>query len=158
MTVFEKFRSPSIKALLFAAIGCLSVLSVAPLGWMALAAWQGYREAITQKELDAGGNRLITGLYEMFLERVDTNNALRAAAPASDQVKQKLAAHRKIVKDNIGPGLAAIEPLDFPDKQKLTSSLILANKTADDYRAKADAAIALPLDQRDKAVVQTFYA
>src|SRR5581483_4177574 len=32
------------------------------------------------------------------------------------------------------------------------------NKTADDYRAKADAAIALPLDQRDKAVVQTFYA
>ncbi len=153
-----KFQTSSIKVLLFVAIGCLSALSVAPLGWMGWVSWQGYSDALTQKELDAGGNRLISGLFEMLLERVDTNNALQNAEPADAAVRAKLEKHRKIVKENIGPGLAAIAPLDFPDKEKLMSSLLLANKTADEYRAKADAAIALPKDQRDKVIVQTFYA
>jgi methyl-accepting chemotaxis protein len=153
-----KSQTLSIKVLLFAAIGCLSALSVAPLGWMGWVSWQGYREALTQKELDAGGNRLIAGLFEMLLERVDTNNALQNAEPADAEVRAKLEKHRKIVRENMGPGLAAIAPLDFPDKEKLMSSLLLANKTADEYRAKADAAIGLPKDQRDKVIVQTFYA
>lgn len=153
----EKRHTSSIKVWLFAAVGCLSVLSIAPLLWMGVVSWHGYQTAIEQQKLDAGGNRFIAGLYEMLLERVDTNNALQDAAPIGASARQVIDHHRKVVQENFIPGLAIIEQLEFADKQNLIGNLNRANDKASALRAKADIAMGMPREQRDKDLMKAFY-
>jgi methyl-accepting chemotaxis protein len=146
----------TIKRVLFGALGMLSLLGVATLSWQANEAWTSYRRAADQLEFDRGTNQFITGLFEVLMERLFTNNALQAAglpdAPALGEIEKR----RRIVKDNYEPGLAAIRSRDFPNKQALLQALGAALDKANDYRRQADAALKLPRDQRDENLRKTF--
>jgi methyl-accepting chemotaxis protein len=141
---------------LFAALGGLAFMLVAILCWNGLDTWRTYRAAVDTKDLDAGVNRFIAGLYEVLLERLETNNALQAPAPTTPAVIGKIEAFRKVIKENFDPGLAAIERRDFPNKQALLRDLRTALEKANDYRRKADEAIKLPRERRDDNLVKTF--
>ena len=126
------------------------------LGWKANDDWAAYRRAVDIQEFDRGANQFITGLFEVLMERLFTNNGLQAAAPADAATLGEIEERRKVVKENYEPGLAAIRSRDFPNKQALMQELTAALDKANDYRKQADAALKLPRDQRDENLRKTF--
>jgi methyl-accepting chemotaxis protein len=154
-----KFRIASrltIKRVVFGSVGLLSVIIIGMLGWQAATDWSDYRRAADQQEFDRGANRFITGLFEVLMERVATNNALQAAEPAGPVALAEIEQRRKTYKENYEPGLAAIRGREFPNKQALNQALTAAVDKANDYRKQADAALKLTRDQRDETLRKTF--
>ncbi len=150
-----KSRS-TIKLILFGALGCLALLAAVVLGWDGVRSWRSYQAAVDQQELDRGINQFVRGLYEVLLERLETNSALQAPDPAPQAVVAKIEAFRKVVRDNFDPGLAAVKQRDFPNNAALLRDLETARHKANEYRRQADAALKLPRDQRDENLRKTF--
>ncbi|HEY4721312.1 MAG TPA: hypothetical protein VII92_05670, partial [Anaerolineae bacterium] len=146
----------SIKLILTVVLSILSLMLLGTLSWIGTTAWKDYSIASGAKDFDTSANRFIAGLYEVLMERLETNNALQAAEPASSTVLGKIEASRKIIKDNFDVGLAGIEHSEFPNKAALLQDLKTALQKANDYRRQADAAIKLPRDQRDENLRKTF--
>src|SRR5882724_12276415 len=140
----------SIRLVLIPALGAMALLLVTTLGYVSLGAWAAHRAAADQMEFDAGANRLIAGLFEILMERLATNNGLQAAEPADSAVLAEIERRRKAVRENFTLGLAMIEQRDFPDKQSLLGQLKVVMQKANDYRARADAALKLARDSRDQ--------
>ena len=69
----------SIRTMLLSAIAALSLLAMGAFGWNAMSAWQRYELVRNAQEFDAGANKFITGLFELLMERLYTNNGLQAA-------------------------------------------------------------------------------
>jgi len=155
-SVTSSTQKSSIKTVLLGALGCLALMVVAALGWKAVDSYSHYSAAVAQKEFDLGANRFIAGLFEVLMERLETNNALQAADPAGQPVLDKIASYRKVVKDNFDVGLVAFEKGEFPNKRALLDDLTAALQKANDYRKQADQAIKLPRDGRDENLRKTF--
>jgi len=122
----------------------------------ALRSWVAYRSAIEQRQFDTATNQYVRGIYEILLERVDTNNALAASDPAGPATIASIAQHRELLKRNLETVLPTIERLQFPDKDRLISTLNAAQQKADLYRHRADEALKLPLVRRDDALRRDF--
>jgi methyl-accepting chemotaxis protein len=140
----------SIRLVLIPTLGAMALLLLTTLGYVSLGAWTTHRAAVDQMEFDAGANRLIAGLFEILMERLATNNGLQAAEPADSAVLAEIERRRKAVRENFTLGLAMIEQRDFPDKQSLLQNLKAVMQKANDYRARADAALKLARDSRDQ--------
>jgi methyl-accepting chemotaxis protein len=121
-----------------------------------LQSWPAYRAAQQQRQFDLGANQFIKGLYEVLLERLDSNNALQAPEPASASTLSAIDAHRKTIRENFDAGLASLEQWEFPDKASLLSTLKSSVQRADDFRRRSDEAIRLSRERRDSDVVKTF--
>jgi methyl-accepting chemotaxis protein len=121
-----------------------------------LRAWFAYTTAIEQRQFDTATNQYVRGIYEILLERVDTNNALSASEPAGPATMASITQHRELLKRNFETALPTIERLQFPGKELLVSTLNAAQQKADLYRHRADEALKLPLTQRDDALRRDF--
>jgi methyl-accepting chemotaxis protein len=146
----------SIRTILFAGLGCLSLLLALAVGQQAVQAWRVRANASMVKEFDVGANQFINGLYAVLLERLEENNALQAAGPASLAVIGKIEAFRRTIKENFDVGLTVIEHEDFPNKSTLLGDLSDALQKANGYRNQADAAIKLPLAERGPDLRKNF--
>src|SRR3972149_12202667 len=146
----------SIKLILIAVLSILSLIIFGTLSWVGTKAWTNYSTGSGAIEFDASANRFIAGLYEVLLERLEVNNALLAAEPASPAVLAKISASRKIIGDNFDSGLAGTERREFPNKEALLQDLKTALQKANDHRRHADAAIKLPRDKRGDTLRKTF--
>jgi methyl-accepting chemotaxis protein len=146
----------SIRIVVFGALGALGLLAVGKFGWEASRARDAYARTVDQREFDKGANQFITGLFEVLMERLFTNNGLQGANPADAAVYAEIEKRRTVVKDNFEPGVAALRSRDFPNKQALMQELNSAIEKANDYRKQADAALKLPRDQRNENLVKTF--
>ena len=122
----------------------------------ALTSWVAYTTAIEQRQFDTATNQYVRGIYEILLERVDTNNALAASDPAGPATIASLTQHRELLKRNLETVLPTIERLQFADKDRLISALNVAQQKADLYRHRADEALKLPLGRRDDALRRDF--
>ena len=105
---------------------------------------------------DAGANKFIAGLFEVLMERLYTNNALQAAAPASTDTLKQIADRRQVVAGNFAPGLEALTQQDFPSKTALLADLKGTLEKANQFRQQADTAIKQPRDQRDESLRKAF--
>jgi methyl-accepting chemotaxis protein len=119
-------------------------------------AWFAYSTVMEQRQFDTATNQYVRGIYEILLERVDTNNALSANEPAGPATLASITQHRDLLKRNFESALPTIERLQFPGKELLVSNLNAAQQKADLYRHRADEAIRLPLAQRDDALRRDF--
>ena len=146
----------SIRVILTSVLAILSLMVIGNLGWVGKSTWDDYSRASDAAAFDASANTFIAGLYQILIERIDTNNALQAKEPASPEVTAKIEASRKLIKQDVNNGLAGIERHQLPDKQRLVAALSEALQKADAYRRQADAALKLPHDQRDAALLKTF--
>jgi methyl-accepting chemotaxis protein len=146
----------SIRAMLLFAIAALSLLAMGAFGWNAAGAWQRYEAARHAQEFDAGVNKFITGLFEVLMERLYTNNGLQAADVAPAAVLDEIEKRRKVVRENYTPGLTMLKSQEFPNKTALLADLDAALAKAAQYRTQADAALKLPKDKRDENLVKTF--
>ncbi|MGY2052436.1 methyl-accepting chemotaxis protein [Methylobacterium sp. JK268] len=125
-------------------------------GRQSLDAWHSYRSAQAAQEFDAGANRFVTGLFEVLMERLATNNGLQAPAPASVEVLDEVERRRLAVRQNFDIGLTALERFDFPNKQALLQDLSTAVNAANQARRQADDALKLPRDQRDEVLRKSY--
>lgn len=146
----------SIRAMLLSAIGALSLLAISAFGWNATGAWQRYEDARHAQEFDAGVNKFITGLFEVLMERLYTNNGLQAVDVAPTPLLDEIEKRRRVVRENYKPGLAMLKSQEFPNKAPYLADLDAALAKADQYRAQADAALKLSRDKRDENLVKTF--
>jgi methyl-accepting chemotaxis protein len=146
----------TIRMVVFGTLAALATLLIAKTGWEASQSWRAYTSAAEKRKFDAASNGLIRGIYDILLERLNTNNALQGAAPADSGVFAKVEEHRKVVKDLYEPGLAAVREFDFPNKAALLQDLQAKLDKANDYRRQADGAMKLAREQRDEALRKTF--
>lgn len=114
--------------------------------------WWAYSSVSDQQQFDAATNEYVKGIYEILLERVDTNNALGASDPAGGATIAVINQHREVLKRNFESALPTIERLEFPDKDRLIAALSTAQQKADLYRHRADEALKLPRSQRDDSL------
>jgi len=152
----QRRRGASLKVMLFACTGVLSVVLVAGFGWNAMEAGQRFQAARQAQAFDKGANMFVSGLFQIVLERLYTNNGLQAGAPAGTALKNDINASRQAIAANFKPGLTILQSFDFPDKPALTAALDAALSNADRLRAGADTALTLPRGQRDPGVLKDF--
>ena len=118
--------------------------------------WRKYEDASAQIEFDAKSYDFVSGLYEVLLERVTTGNALRAPGAVSSDVKLAISKHREIIARKFAGALQSIRSQQFPERQRMLSDLDEKIARADAMRARADAALALPRQERDAGLVKNF--
>jgi methyl-accepting chemotaxis protein len=146
----------TVRGFLLTAFAILAFMMVASLAWQGAASWSRHATLVDQAEFDHGANSFINGLFEVLMERLATNNALQAPAPADSAALAEIERRRKAVRENFDQGLAILKQRDFPNKQALTQGLDSALQKANDYRNQADGALKVPRDQRDENLRKTF--
>jgi methyl-accepting chemotaxis protein len=130
-------------------------LLIISLLWSGQAAYSTYKRVQELRSATVGANDYINGVYELLMERLYTNNALQAEAPASAQVRKTIDTSRAIVVTRFErSGLSAIQHYQS-DAQK-RAELERAIKTLNDYRARADEALQVPKAQRDAQLLKDF--
>jgi hypothetical protein len=149
-------RGATIKALLLGAFAMLSVLLLCALSWKVVGEWNTHTSARNAQQFDAGANRFITGLFEVLIERLATNNGLQASDPASPSLRQEIDTRRKASAESFELGLATLERQAFPQKDQLLRDLRAALDIANQARKQADLALAMPRDRRDEALLKSF--
>ena len=146
----------SLRTILIGAIAGLSVLAVVAFGRQSVNAWNSYAHIQEAEAFDSGVNKFITGLFEVLMERLYTNNALQAPGPVDAATLREIESRRKTVRENYEPGLATLKAHNFPNKDVFLGNLATALNKANDYRRQADKAITLPREQRDETLMKTF--
>jgi hypothetical protein len=103
----------SIRTLVYGAIIGLSALSLGALGVRVTSEFSHLRDVQAAQEANIGATRFTAGLFEVLMERLETNNALQATAPAGEAVLQGIARRRAAVAANFAPGLAVLSQRGF---------------------------------------------
>jgi len=106
---------------------------------------------------NAAANTLIAGVYEILLERLETNNALLAEQPAGSDVLSAIEKNRSVAVAKISAAYADLSGLEFPNKASLLGELKAAIDKANTYRAKADAAMKQAKAGRDADTIKNLF-
>ncbi|MFW1331987.1 hypothetical protein ACEV9E_25295, partial [Vibrio parahaemolyticus] len=86
--------SLSVRTLLTSAVATISGLLIVSLLWSGHTVYSSYTRVQELRSATVGANDYINGVYELLMERLYTNNALQADAPASAQVRKTIDASR----------------------------------------------------------------
>ncbi|MBF0336088.1 MAG: HAMP domain-containing protein [Alphaproteobacteria bacterium] len=146
----------TIRATILVVLGLLSAILAMVLlvgGWQSLSNHTAIR---VQEASNAASNRLLAGVVDVLLERVVTNGALQAEAPAGRDVLDKIARHRKAAVDTVPEAFGQLRDVALPGREALVSGMEKAFATADAIRKKADAALAKPKAERDPELLKGY--
>ena len=146
----------TVRGLMLVSLATLALIMMSSLLWQGTASWRHYRALIDHAEFDQGANRFISGLFEVLMERLATNNGLQAPSPADTSVLAEIEKRRNAVKGNFDAGLLVLKEREFPNKQRLLQELDAALRKANEYRNRADQALKVGRDQRDEELRKTF--
>jgi methyl-accepting chemotaxis protein len=116
-----------------------------------------YSSAVAVDEQTAAANNLISGVYEILMERLATNNALQGAAAADSTVLQEIKVRRTAAVQKMTAAAQALQKHNFPNKDAVFSEFQNTIRNADSYRAKADAAITKAKAERDDDTVKNLF-
>jgi methyl-accepting chemotaxis protein len=141
-------------AIVFALI--LPILSW-QLGKDTVQSFRSYDEVKVLGRQNAAANTLIAGVYEVLLERLATNNALLADEPAGSDVISAIEKFRSVAVPKISAAYADLSAQEFSNKAALLGDLKAAIDKANNYRAKADAAIKQAKAGRDADAVKNLF-
>jgi methyl-accepting chemotaxis protein len=155
MSVFGIFTS-SIRAPIIGATVLLSALAVSVIGVRSYSSWDSYRGASDLAALDAASYKVISGVYEILLERLATNNALQADQLVSSAARQEIDRRREASDTRLQAGVSALRTMSFRGSVELMRAYDKALQDAKDLRKQADAALGRPRDQRDQELLRNF--
>ncbi|MEA2948340.1 MAG: hypothetical protein QOI40_3670 [Alphaproteobacteria bacterium] len=154
----EKFRSVA------GTLGLAFIFVVAIIAWFLgqdiHRAVQAYRNAQLASQLNHAANDLIAGVYDVLLERLETNNALQASEPAEPDSLKEIKDRRRAATDKISAALIALNSLQTNEtsaEKALINDLATARDRGQIYRANADLAVAQNKAQRDADTVKNLY-
>ncbi len=146
----------SIRTSLLATVAVLAALSTGGFGWRAAEDSGRLSAAKSAAEADSAANRFAAGLFEVLLERMTTNNALQAAEPAGADTLAEINRRRAAVQAQFVPGLEVLARKPFPGRDALLADLRGAQQRADAARRATDAAMRLPKESRDAALLRDY--
>jgi methyl-accepting chemotaxis protein len=143
-------------------IGCAFAL-VIPIAIWALStemnrSWNVYRTAEVADQQNAAANALITGVYNILIERQYVNSALQAVEPANAEDIKNIQTYRVPAKIKIDAAIAKLLTQEFPNKAELIAEFNAARNKADQYRARSDDDIKKAKADRDPDTVKNSYA
>jgi methyl-accepting chemotaxis protein len=145
-----------IRGMLLSAVSALSLILLGLIAHGNVDAWSRYQAVQDIEEFDTGANKFISGLFEVLMERLYTNNGLQDPAPAGTDLLGEIERRRVAVRTSFEPGLRVFEARNFPNKQVLMDELKTALAAANQARAQADQALKLPREQRDENLRKNF--
>jgi methyl-accepting chemotaxis protein len=150
----------SIKTILIGAVGALSIMLCGTLTWSGLESWRDHARLTELESVNSAGNRLITGVFEVLMERLAANNGLQANETVTSAVRQETDTRRKAAEDGIQFGLKALSQpqVQFPNKDALIRDLNTKMAAANDFRARADKALPQAKADRDAELLKNFVA
>jgi len=148
--------SVSLRTLLIGITAVLALLSIGVLGVALSQAWQARQAAARVVIADIAGTKLMIGIIDLVLERVNTNTALAAANPASSETRQRIAHHRESNLRAFAEAIPFVEMQDFPGRAALVQAIGVAQSQAAALRQRADQALDLPRPARDQDLLKDF--
>jgi methyl-accepting chemotaxis protein len=152
--ILPRFRT--LKFSLLFASGCMAALLVGELTHDGIEAWEKFQYAKTLRSADRAGNRLVSAIYFLLREQPVINGAFKSPTFVTTDSFGRADNFRKSADDELASGVRDLSALDFPNKNVIIDALQSAHRTADAIRVKARAMIALPLTQREPAVLAEF--
>jgi len=151
------FRLNSISAKLVIVFVLILPIFVWQLGKDTIQSLRSYDDMKVLDHQNAAANTLIAGVYEILLERLETNNALLAEQPAGSDVLGAIEKNRSVAVAKISAAYADLSGLEFPNKASLLGELKAAIDKANTYRAKADAAMKQAKAGRDADTIKNLF-
>ncbi len=138
----------SIRMVVLTIVALLSFLLIASLTWKGNDAWQTYVAAKATRSATIGTDKYIAGVYELIMERVYTDEALRLDDPVSPQSRAAIDKHRaaaqQLFETTAQATIAGLKPV--ADKGPVIDAIIAELNT---YRSRADLALKVPKAQRE---------
>ena len=123
----------------------------------ALDAIDRYASARVVDEQTAAANNLISGVYEILMERLATNNALQGPTAADSAVLQEIKVRRTAAVQKMTAAAQALQSQTFPNKEAVFAEFQKTVRDADAYRAKADTAVTKAKAERDDDTVKNLF-
>jgi methyl-accepting chemotaxis protein len=117
----------------------------------------GYNTAVAVDRQNAAANLLIAGVYEVLMERLATNNALQADAPANATALDEIATRRAAAIAKMTAALKHLADEGFPNKASLLGELAATREKAMRYRDRADIALKQVKPDRDQDTVKNLF-
>ena len=151
------FRLNSISAKLVIVFVLILPIFVWQLGKDTIQSLRSYDDMKVLDHQNAAANTLMAGVYEILLERLETNNALLAEQPAGSDVLSAIEKNRSVAVAKISAAYADLSWLEFPNKSGLLGALKAAIDKANSYRAKADATVKQAKAGRDVDTVKNLF-
>jgi len=145
----------SIKSALASLLGVLAVLLLAQTSVSSVDALRRLQAATRTGDLNGAANRMIAGVVDLLLERVNTNGALQAAAPATPETLDKIGRYRQSTAA-IGTAHNDLKGADLPGLAEKSRRLDEAMARAADARARADKALSLDKAAREPAILTEY--
>ena len=138
------------------------VIAVMGVALLAIAGFRLFSDAARSERADDVvaladiGQSLLPTLISARTERRTAQVASMAAAPAADASWQRLAVHRPITDAMAAQSIAGLRASTLPDAAGLADGLAAAHAAVVALRPQIDAALRLPLDQRDGKVLEHY--
>jgi methyl-accepting chemotaxis protein len=151
------FRFNSISSKLVIVFALFLPILVWQLGKDTIQSFRAYGDMKILDRQNAAANALIAGVYEILMERLATNNALLAEPPAGSDVIEAIGKRRSAAVAKISAAYADLSVQEFPNKAALLGDLKAAIDKANNYRAKADAAVKQAKAGRDADTVKNLF-
>src|ERR1043165_2275591 len=102
------FSTSGITTRIVLAFGLALPVTFWALGSDTIESFRNYRRADVIATQNAAANALISGVYEILIERQYVNNALQAANPATDSDFKNINSRRDPSRAKIGPAFEAL--------------------------------------------------
>jgi methyl-accepting chemotaxis protein len=150
-------RGLSLKATLAAVVATLAILVLLACGIAGVEAWHGYVGAGRVAEVNANTDLLLKGLESIQLERGQTNTALQGPTPVTAQVKDLIAKRRADGDPSLSKALDQLTASGISGGDRLIADVRQAYDRVKQARQGADTALQVPKDQRDAALLKSWY-
>lgn len=153
-----QFGMTKIATRITAAFALAMPITFWALGTQTYQAFENRKNAEVVAKQNAASNALISGVYEILIERQYVNNALKAANPASPADIANIEKRRTAATTKIQGAYAELLKQEFPNKAAAIADFEKALEKATAYRRSSDAAIRLGAAARDADTVKNSYA
>ncbi|HEV7458642.1 MAG TPA: HAMP domain-containing methyl-accepting chemotaxis protein [Roseococcus sp.] len=127
----------------------LAILALIPATSSLRSSWTAWEEYRAASEMNKAAARLNEGLFELLLERAQSNSALAAAAPAGEAARGVIARHRGVFQAKLAEALVHLREARLPETVRMMQELESMAAPLEALRRRADAQMALAAEARD---------
>ncbi|HVJ42938.1 MAG TPA: HAMP domain-containing methyl-accepting chemotaxis protein [Dongiaceae bacterium] len=158
MSKLTRASGLSIKFILNGTVGAIALLLVTISGWSLFEGWRSYQTAEHIEAVTTVDKLVFQAMQAMRNDRSSLNRALIDAEPDNKEARDDVDSMKAIAVPALAAALEAISHGDVPDHDRWLTKLQQGAQQYDNLRRQAEAALQLPVAQRDDTIRKTFYA
>jgi len=121
----------------------LAILALVPAATSLRDAWNEWEAHRAASEMNKAATKLNEGLFELLLERAQSNAALAAAVPAGEAARSAIARHRGVFVARLGEAVVHLRAARLPETAEMLRELEGMTAPLEALRRRADAQMAL---------------